>query len=799
MADASVKIGVSGVSQFKQGMSDAQASVKALDAAIKMNEKSLKATGDAEAYMATQTNLLNEKLQQQRNIAKNAQQALEQMDQNGVKKSSKAYQDMQRQMIEAQSAAMDTEAQLNGLGTAASNTAEKTDKLATSLGGLNKKVSLQQVISAVDSITGAMEKAARKALDLGKAIWENITDTARYSDDVATQAMNLNMDVETYQRYKGVFDTIGEITVQEWQKAKLKVQKAINDPTQDQTDILNLLGIKTHATSPGKYGEVQGAAREFEEVFWEIGEVLRQEVASGELTQDLADTYANAIFGRGFSGLNSLFDLGKEGFAAALKDQAAASEEAIKKNAELNDKLLKLNNDFKALETEVTGALAPALSGAADALSGLMGNILEYLQTPEGQKMLEDLSTAVTGLLENLGSIDPEAVTQGFVDVFTKITDGVSWLVKNWPEVVNALSLIVAGWAGLELTGGALRIAELFSGIAGLAGGAAAEAGAAAGASWGAAFANAVAAAAPWLVGAYALLNPAEAADDSFFNNKTGQLTDEGWKQFEAYAKGKAAGKIIDQGWDDIINLVGDRYGGLSDILGNTAAINAMARALYGDHSFPGIDPMAQPEAYMQRINNELFDTLEGMGYEPKIEIVPSEEVAGLFKNDGAIEVTVGDPTGRRWTPKGWIEPEVPVEPEVADPEAAAAAISAAIGTVTIGVVPAIGMPSGAAAGALAGGANLEAAYRQYIYNQDRSNGTGRIYANGIYSVPFDGMFAVLHKNERVVPARAMSGSRMFNSNLYIENMNMNNGQDADGLAARIAAANKRTMSGFGS
>lgn len=794
MPDASVRIGVSGISQFKQGMSDAQASVKALDAAIKLNEKSLKATGDAEAYMATQTNLLNEKLQQQRNIARNAQQALEQMDQNGVKKSSKAYQDMQRQMVEAQSAAMDTEAQLNGLGTAASNTAEKTDKLATSLGGLNKKVSLQQVISAVDSITGAMEKAARKAVDLGKAIWENITDTARYSDDVATQAMNLNMDVETYQRYKGVFDTIGEITVQEWQKAKLKVQKAINDPTQDQTDILNLLGIKTHATSPGKYGEVQGAAREFEEVFWEIGEVLRQKVASGELTQDLADTYANAIFGRGFSGLNNLFDLGKEGFAEALKDQAAASEEAIRKNAELNDKLIKLQNDFRALETEVTGTLAPALSGAADALSGLMGNILEYLQTPEGQKMLEDLSTAVTGLFEDLGNIDPETVTQGFVDVFTKITDGVSWLVSNWPDVVNALKLIVAGWAGLELTGGALRIAELFSGIAGLAGGGAAEAGAAAGASWGAAFANAVAAAAPWLVGAYTLLNPVEAADDSFFNNKTGQLTQEGWRQFEDYA----AGRVKDQGWDEIINLVGDRYGGLSDILGNAAAINAMARALYGDHNFVGIDPMAQPEAYRQRINNELFDTLEGMGYEPKIEIKPSEEVSETLEK-GTIELTVGDPTGRIRTPNGWKDPEVPVDPVVADPAAAAAAISAAIGTVTIGVVPAIGGPSGATVGAGAESMNLEAAYRQYIYNQDRSNGTGRIYANGIYSVPFDGMFAVLHKNERVVPARAMSGSRMFNSNLYIENMNMNNGQDADGLAARIAAANKRTMSGFGS
>ena len=62
---------------------------------------------------------------------------------------------------------------------------------------------------------------------------------------------------------------------------------------------------------------------------------------------------------------------------------------------------------------------------------------------------------------------------------------------------------------------------------------------------------------------------------------------------------------------------------------------------------------------------------------------------------------------------------------------------------------------------------------------------------------PFDGWY-FLHKNETVTPAREIA-HRSYNSNLYIENMNMNNGQDADGLAARIDAQNRRTMSGYGS
>ena len=75
----------------------------------------------------------------------------------------------------------------------------------------------------------------------------------------------------------------------------------------------------------------------------------------------------------------------------------------------------------------------------------------------------------------------------------------------------------------------------------------------------------------------------------------------------------------------------------------------------------------------------------------------------------------------------------------------------------------------------------------------------GFSHANGLWSVPFDGYRAILHKGERVVPAREVAASRNFSSNLYVESMYMNNGQDADGLAAAMAAAQRRTMSGYGS
>ena len=294
MADVSVNVGVTGIQQFKSGMSDAQASVKTFDAALKANEKQLKANGNAENYLQAQTSLLNGKLKAQKEIAANAEKALKQMEDNGVKLTSKSFQEMQRKLIEAQSAMIDTQMQLENLGKVEEEATGKTDQLATSLGGLNKKVSLEQVSNVVGKISDGLEKGAKKAIELGKAIWENITDVARFSDDTATQAMILDMSVEDYQAYKKVFDTTAELTVQEWQKAKQKVQKAINDPTDDQADLLKMLGISTKSWQQlkGQSGPSL-VGKNFEEMFWEIGATLKRKVESGELTQDMADTYAN--------------------------------------------------------------------------------------------------------------------------------------------------------------------------------------------------------------------------------------------------------------------------------------------------------------------------------------------------------------------------------------------------------------------------------------------------------------------------------------------------------------------------
>ena len=119
--------------------------------------------------------------------------------------------------------------------------------------------------------------------------------------------------------------------------------------------------------------------------------------------------------------------------------------------------------------------------------------------------------------------------------------------------------------------------------------------------------------------------------------------------------------------------------------------------------------------------------------------------------------------------------PKVIIQPEA--PENSAADIAAQIGTVTVYVEPIIGEPVNNT-------------------NKRRRNTGIPGYANGIKFVP-DTRLAWLHPGEEVKTAREVS-SRNYSSNLYVEKMVMNNATDARGLADEMAAAQRRTISGFG-
>lgn len=434
-----VKMGVSGVAQFKQSINQAKQSVKTLDAQIALSEKQFKANGDAQSYMAEKSELLKAKLEAQKSVVTSAENALKQMADRGVDRSSKAYQDMYRQMLQAKGAMLDTQTEMDKIGESASEAADDTKEMNDEIKNIGKQVSFETVTSGINKITDSMEKAAKTAYKVGSAIVKEVLGVGTWADDVNTRSAVLGVSPEELQRMEKtarLIDTDAETII----KARQKLAKNIGSGNKNAMSALEAMGIS--------------GSGNMEDVFWAAGNAIMK--LSDETQQE---AQANALFGRSWHELIPLFSAGREEYERMNSSWNVMSEEQLKQLNEMDDEYQKLQIAVEDLKKEALSNLAEPMKEALTAINDLLGKVSAWLKSDEGK--------AAVG------------------NVVSKIKEAAEWLVNNKEGVVAALGAIVAGWAGLKLTGGALQILQLLNGINALKGGGAAAA-AAGGASGGA-------------------------------------------------------------------------------------------------------------------------------------------------------------------------------------------------------------------------------------------------------------------------------------------------------------------------
>ena len=275
-----IKMNVSGISQFKQNMKQAQTSVKTLDEALKLNEKQFKATGDAEEYMDKKSELLTKKLEEQKKIVEQAEKALEKMNDEGVSKTSASFQQMQQALYRARGDLVDTERELGNIGTAAEEADAGVAGMQSSLEGIGKQISFKTVTEGIDTITGGLEKAARKAWEIGSQLVRNTLGGGSWADELNTEAAKLEISPEQLYRMRQTADII-DTSAEAIAGAQNRMKKVLDGGGSGIADVLQELGLSTAIeTDPA-------------EEFWKIGEAL---MAMGD-AYDKEGT-AQKIFGK---------------------------------------------------------------------------------------------------------------------------------------------------------------------------------------------------------------------------------------------------------------------------------------------------------------------------------------------------------------------------------------------------------------------------------------------------------------------------------------------------------------------
>ena len=506
-----VKMGVTGVAQFKQNMNQAKNSLKTLDAQLALNEKQFKATGDAESYMTERSELLKAKLEQQKTVVSNAEKALEQMRANGVERSSTAYQNLYQQMLKAKGEMLDTESAMEGVAEAGDEAADGVSNMNHQVEQIGKNVSIENVRSALDTITVDMKKVMQGAWQTGEAIVKATLGAGAWADELKTTAAQYEISPEDLQRWRKTSNII-DTDVDTILNAQDKLKKGREKQDKETMGALAYLGI-----DPTGKGDM--------DIFWEAGEAIAR---LGKEEDKVS--YAQKLFGKSWRELLPLFTAGREEWDKTNEEWSIVEEDQLDNLGKMDDQYQKLQGEFETFKMELLEAFSGPVTEGMKTITGLFQELNKYLDSPEGKAMLEQLGNTVTQLITDLTKVSPEDVINGLSTVVTNLTSGLQWIAEHSGEVVTGIELFIAAWAGLEVAKGVTTVLQLINGIKGLTAAEAATAGATAGGSWASAFATAAMKAAPFLAFLYELLKPS-AGSDALGNNDlldaNGQLTPE--------------------------------------------------------------------------------------------------------------------------------------------------------------------------------------------------------------------------------------------------------------------------------
>ena len=411
-------MGVTGVAQFKADINTAKQSLKTLDEQLTLTEKEYKATGDAEAYMQRKTEQLQSKLETQQRICNDAEKALEQMRSNGVDMSSKAFQEMLRVLTKAKGEMIDTQAELQNIGSSANEAKDGAEKMNSELKNIGTGVSWKNVTDGLGDIISKLENGARAAINFGKKVADSAMGSTGWADDILHLAEIYGTDAVTIQRMKNVSEFI-ETDLETIMNARSKLAK-------NKDSLPELLGFSADGMT-------------VEQAFWKAGEAIQ-----GMTDEFEREEAAQKIFGRGWKELIPLFSAGQEEYNRQL------AETDVLTNAQV-EALGKADDSFKQIQQQVELMKNQFWAENADKITELLQWIID---NKEGVvAAIGAIGVAFGGLKLAEMALNVTKVVEGFRNL---------GVLKGAGEAAGA-----AGASGATSTVGALGATGL-GGLAGL-------------------------------------------------------------------------------------------------------------------------------------------------------------------------------------------------------------------------------------------------------------------------------------------------------------------------------------------
>lgn len=450
-----VKMGISGVAQFKQGMKESQAAVKNLDQQLKLNEQQLKLNGDAETYLQNKGKLLEEQIRKQQDVVRQAEAALKSMRDNGVSATSVEFQKMQQASYASQTELLRMRTELQSVGQSAEEAETGVGSMNQELANIGAGIGWQNVTSGIDKITGALETAAKAAYRMGRAIVGATLNGGQWADELATEAEMYEMTPEQLWRMQqtaNLIDTEADTII----SARKKLVTAMGkDNNKETMGAFAALGIS----------DLSGTDANIEDIFWSAGEALMKWDDKVERNE-----YAMKLYGKSWEELIPIFKAGRQTYEETMSKWTWVGDEQFENLTKLDDASQELNSEWESIKRQFEGTMAGVMQPVMETLTGLLREFNTYLQSDEGQQMLASLGETITSLFEDLDKIKPEDVINGIKDALNGVKEALDWIKKNRDTIVSAIKGIAFAFLGMKVAGLGASIMQMFSGFNGITG-----------------------------------------------------------------------------------------------------------------------------------------------------------------------------------------------------------------------------------------------------------------------------------------------------------------------------------------
>ena len=458
-------LAVDGEQAYKRAINDAKQSVRNLGTQLSLAQAEFKKSGDAQKLMETRAKTLKNEIDQQNEIVKSLDNALK----DAVKQygeGSKEAEKWEAELNRAKATMASLEAELANNERGLDRNGRAFDSASTAASDFNdavhnvgRGVSFELITTGIGKITSGFESAIKKASELALSMWNMMRDAASWADDEITLAKIYGVDVEELQQMQHaakIVDTDIDTIIKARQKLMQAMGKELN--SEDITAAFQALRTPVY--------DENGKMREMETVFWQAGSALM--ALDDEVQQN---NIAMQLFGKSWMELRPLFEAGSATYKKAMEEATVVPQENIEKLGALQDQLDRLDTQFQTLKMNVLSELAPAFETLASALTSLMAEFNEYLQTDEGKAMMESLNEAIQAFFSELRNVDMQAAVSKIGDGLDLVKDGFLWIKNNKDTIIDALKGIGLAFAGLKLAEIAANLGKVTWGFKQLFGG----------------------------------------------------------------------------------------------------------------------------------------------------------------------------------------------------------------------------------------------------------------------------------------------------------------------------------------